>query len=78
MLALVATVGCVAVLAVLMDVRGCAAAASHGRLEALGMLRARGFSWEANVCARAARGGHLEVLSYAHERGCPWDWLEEP
>ena len=84
MLALAATVGCVGVLAELMDVRGCTgsldpdarvcrAAASHGRLEALCWLRERGCPWRASVCSAAARGGHLEVLRYLHEHGCPRD-----
>ena len=84
MLALASRVGCVAVLAELMDVRGCdavpldsvdacRAAASRGQLEALMWLRGRGFEWDRAVCASAARGGHLEVLRYAHEQGCPWD-----
>jgi hypothetical protein len=85
MLALAATVGCVAVLAELMDNRGCtarldaraaaaccAAAAAHGQLEALVWLPGRGCFWDASVCARAAEGGHLEVLRYAREHGCPW------
>ena len=83
MLALAATVGRVDVLAELMDARGCAipdllgqvceAAASHGQLEALCWLHARGYPWNTSVCSSAARGGHLEVLRYAHEHGCPWD-----
>ena len=84
MLALAATAGCVDVLAELMDARGCAgspdpngwvcsAAASHGQLEALSWLHARGCPWTASTCARAAEGGHLEALRYAHEHGCAWD-----
>ena len=87
MLALASRVGCVAVLAELMDVRGCGAAdglpvrgvdachaaASHGQLEALVWLRGRGLEWDASVSAGAAGGGRLEVLRYAHEHGCPWD-----
>ena len=87
MLALAAAVGCVAVLAELMDVRGCGAAeglpyrgvvacrtaASHGRLEALVWLRGRGLEWDTSVCAVSSAGGHLEVLRYAREHGCPWD-----
>ena len=89
MLLLAARVGCVAVLAELMDVRGCGAvpvqsvsacraAASCGQLEALVWLRGRGFGWGAGVCESAAGGGHLEVLRYAHEHGCPWDWRVAP
>jgi len=82
MLALAATVGCVAVLSELMDVRGwtghfrvdaCLAAGSHGQLKALVWLRGRGCSWDASVCDAAAGGGHLELLRYAREQGCPWD-----
>jgi hypothetical protein len=86
MLALAATVGSVAVLAELTEVRGCGtgagldpyarvctAAASHGQLEALVWLRGHGCSWSPRVCASAAVAGHLEVLRYAHEHGCPWD-----
>jgi hypothetical protein len=84
MLALAATAGSVAVLAELMDVRGCtglndlngqvcSAAAAHGKLEALVWLRGRGCSWSTRVCASAAGGGHLKVLRYAHKHGCPWD-----
>ena len=83
MLALAASVGCVGVLAELMDARGCvdpdpyarvcSVAASRGQLEALVWLRGRGFSWDSYVCSFAAAGGHLEVLRYAREHGCPWD-----
>jgi hypothetical protein len=84
MLALAATVGSVAVLAELMDVRGCtglndfngrvcSAAAAHGKLEALVWLRARDCSWDEATSSSAARGGHLEVLRYAHEHGCRWN-----
>ena len=83
MLALAATVGCVDVLAELIDVRGCiagldclhacCAAASHGQLEALCWLRERGCPWNERICACAALGGRLEVLRYAHEHGCPWN-----
>jgi hypothetical protein len=85
MLELAATVGCAGVLAELMDVRGCTgpdprgrvcdAAASHGQLEALCWLHARGCTWHTSVCFSAAQGGHLEVLRYAHEHGCPWGWI---
>jgi hypothetical protein len=87
MLALPATVGCVAALAELMDARGCGgtaagpdpharaccAAAAHGQLEALVWLRGRGCPWSTFVCMSAAGAGHLEVLRYAHEHGRPWD-----
>jgi transposase len=87
MLALAATVACVAVLAELWYKRGCAAAAtgvdsaqvccegaaSRGQLEALIWLRERNCSWGPRVCMAAAGQGHLEVLRYAHEHGCPWD-----
>jgi hypothetical protein len=83
MLALAAHVGCVAVLAELMDARGCTgrdldgrvccAAAACAQLEALVWLRGRGLSWNTRVCASAAAGGYLKVLRYAHEHGCPWD-----
>jgi hypothetical protein len=83
MLALAATAGCVDVLAELMDARGCAgpdpsgrvceAAASHGQLEALCWLHARGCPWNASVCSSAASAGHLEVLRYLREHGCPWN-----
>jgi len=84
MLALAASVGCVGVLAELMDARGgsgqpdpsgrvCRAAASRGQLEALSWLHARGCPWNEDTCSFAAAGGFLEVVRYAHEHGCPWD-----
>ena len=82
MLALAATVGCVDVLAELMDVRGCArspdpdgqmccAAASHGHLEVLRYAHEHGCPWDTDTCTCAAQGGHLEMLRYAREHGCP-------
>ena len=84
MLELAATVGCVDVLAELTDARGCAggldplgqvcrAAASHGHLEALRWLRARGCPWGQTASSSAAGAGHLEVLRYLHENGCEWN-----
>jgi hypothetical protein len=80
MLVLAASVGCVGVLAELVDKRQCPltagvceAAAGKGRLDALVWLHSRGCPWDIETCWRAALGGNLEVLSYAHEHGCPWD-----
>jgi hypothetical protein len=80
MLLLTASVGCVDVLAELVDNRqsaltagACEAAAGKGHLDAMGWLRSRGCPWDLNTGRMAARGGHLEVLRYAHEHGCEWD-----
>jgi hypothetical protein len=79
MLILAASVGCVGVLAGLVDKRQCAltadacsAAAGKGHLDALAWLHSRGSPWYGSTAWRAAEGGHLEVLRYAHEHGCPW------
>jgi hypothetical protein len=80
MLELAASVGCVGVLAELVDnrqcaltARACAIAAGKGRLDALAWLHSRGCPWDIDTCHAAAHCGHLEVLQYAHEHGCPWD-----
>eukprot|EP00302_Diacronema_sp_CCMP2436_P039830 CAMPEP_0180026178 /NCGR_PEP_ID=MMETSP0984-20121128/25047_1 /TAXON_ID=483367 /ORGANISM="non described non described, Strain CCMP 2436" /LENGTH=307 /DNA_ID=CAMNT_0021950853 /DNA_START=37 /DNA_END=961 /DNA_ORIENTATION=+ len=80
MLRRAARIGCVGVLAELVDNRqceltadACEAAAWEGKLEALVWLRSRGCPWGA-TCQVAARGGHLEVLRYAHEHGCKWGY----
>jgi hypothetical protein len=82
MLELAASVGCVDVLAELVNKRQCAltagactAAAGKGRLDALAWLHSRGCPWEIETCHAAARREYLEVLRYAHEHGCPWDSL---
>jgi hypothetical protein len=80
LLSLAASVGCVGVLAELVDNRqcvlaagACIAAAWEGHLDALAWLHSRGCPWDSECCYTAAQGGHLEVLRYAHEHGCPWD-----
>jgi hypothetical protein len=80
MFELAASVGCVGVLAELVDKRqcalaacACAAAAGKGRLDALAWLHSRGCPWDIKTCYVAALQGHVEVLRYAHELGCPWD-----
>jgi hypothetical protein len=80
MLCLAMSVGCVDVLAELVDNRlcaltsfACAAAAEKGQLDALAWLHSRGCPWDRFTSYFAAAGGHLEVLRYAHGQGCPWD-----
>jgi hypothetical protein len=57
MLALAASVGCVAALAELMDARGCAAGPADPY---------------ARACRAASAHGQLEALVWLRGRGCPW------
>ncbi|KAJ1618639.1 hypothetical protein T492DRAFT_916680 [Pavlovales sp. CCMP2436] len=78
MLTIAASVGCVGVLAELVDNRQCgyiaeACAAAVGHVEVLRYAHEHGCPWESGTCDMAAEGENLEVLRDAHEHGCKWD-----
>ena len=48
----------------------CEAAARHGHLDCLQLLREHGCPWDEHTCTVAAKGGHIACLQFAHANGC--------